>query len=227
LNGQNIEGRYTTFSAALCDRSAALYREGAMPRGGKHCADGYSPYKHPDGRLLKLQKSSNSKTGYYCISKVGNLFYPRVLPKLKLDGVAGSKKQKLFGKGSKEPRDAAIILADYLDARYELPSAPPRVPHGSRLSPQRQKYERLEELMKEARGLLAMQEATAEEVAEIEAQAIEFSAWKAAAPRAARAAPPIVLQAVLTEPPAPPAPRWDAAVLEQVASIQAAAPWRA
>ena len=90
-----------------------------MPRGGKHGADGFSPYKHPDGRLLKLQKSSNSKTGYYCISKVGNLFYP----KLKLDGVAGSKKQKLFGKGSKEPRDAAIILADYLDARYELPSA--------------------------------------------------------------------------------------------------------
>jgi hypothetical protein len=191
-----------------------------MPRGGKHGADGFSPYTHPDGRILKLQKSSKSKTGYYCISKVKNLFYP----KLKLDGVAGSKKQKLFGKGSKEPRDAAIILADYLDARYELPSAPPRVPHGSRLSPQRQKYERLEELMKEARGLLAMKEMTEEEQAEIEAQAIEFSAWKAAAPRAARAAPPIVLQAVLTE---PPAPRWDAAVLEQVASIQAAAPWRA
>jgi hypothetical protein len=194
-----------------------------MPRGGKHGADGFSPYKHPDGRLLKLQKSSNSKTGYYCISKVGNLFYPRVIPKLKLDGVAGSKKQKLFGKGSKEPRDAAIILADYLDARYELPSAPPRAPHGSRLSPRRQKYERLEKLKKEALSLLSMEEMTEEEKAEIEAEAREFSAWKAAAP-AARAAPPFVVEGVLTEPPAPPAPRWDAAVLEQVARIQAAAP---
>jgi hypothetical protein len=191
-----------------------------MPRGGKHGADGFSPYTHPDGRTLKLQKSSNSQTGYYRIVKVKNLFYPK---RLKLDGVAGSKKQKLFGTGSKKPRDAAIILADYLDARYELPSAPPRAPHGSRLSPRRQKYERLEKLKKEALSLLSMEEMTEEEKAEIEAEAREFSAWKAAAP-AARAAPPFVVEGVLTEPPAPPAPRWDAAVLEQVARIQAAAP---
>jgi hypothetical protein len=93
-----------------------------MPRGGKQVSDGFSPYKAPDGRELRLMKSSKSNTGYFRVVKVGNLFYP----KAKLDGVKGSKSQKLFGKGKKEAREAAIILAEYLDSPYALPSAPPQ-----------------------------------------------------------------------------------------------------
>ena len=118
-----------------------------MPRGGKHAADDFSPYKHPDGRILRLDKSSRSRTGYYRVVKVKNLFYS----KLKLDEVSGSRSQKLFGKGKKTAREAAIILADYLDTRYELPTAPPRAPHGSQLSEQQRqekKDKRLEELMR-------------------------------------------------------------------------------
>ena len=96
-----------------------------MPRGGKRAADGFSPYKHPDGRELKLLKSSRNEKGggYYCIVERCGKFYA----KLKLDDVAGSKQQKLFGQSS-TPREAAIILAEYTDAPWQLPSAPPREP---------------------------------------------------------------------------------------------------
>ena len=88
-----------------------------MPRGGRQAPDGYSPYK----------KSTKSKTGYYRVVLVNGKYWA----KLKLDGERGSRKQKLFGKdgkGCKEPRDAAIILAEYLDSPGALPSAPPRAP---------------------------------------------------------------------------------------------------
>ena len=140
-----------------------------MPRGGKPGPDGYSPHKTAEGRELKLQKSTKSTTGYYRIVKVGNLFYP----KLKLDGVKGSKAQKLFGKGCKEPRDAAILLAKYIDQPYALPEAPPREPHSSQLTTQQQhdkKMKRLDTLRAEACNLLGVpvdmpeQEKAADEV---------------------------------------------------------------
>ena len=93
-----------------------------MPRGGKAGPDGYSPHKTPEGRELTLQKSTKSTTGYYRIVKVHGKYYP----KLKLDEERGSKKQKLFGKGKATAREAAIVLADFLVERYQLPSAPPR-----------------------------------------------------------------------------------------------------
>ena len=121
-----------------------------MPRGGKQVADGYSPYKSSvSGREVKLLKSTKSSTRYFRVVKVGNLFYP----KLKLDGVKGSKSQKLFGKGTQSAREAAILLAEYLDSPYELPAAPPREPRGSQLTQQQQREKRmarLDELREEA-----------------------------------------------------------------------------
>ena len=112
--------------------------------------------------------------------KVGNLFYP----KAKLDGVKGSRSQKLFGKGQKEARDAAIILADYLDKPYALPSAPPRAAHGSQLTAQQahdKKMSRLGSLHAEACGLLGIsEEMSAAEEAEASARAAEFQAWQTA-----------------------------------------------
>ena len=91
-----------------------------MPRGGKQEPDGYSPFKTADGRELKLLKSSKSQTGYFRVVKIRKLYYP----KLKLDDVKGSKSQKVFGKGRASAREAATVLAEYLAAPYELPSAP-------------------------------------------------------------------------------------------------------
>ena len=164
-------------AAAIDARRGA---EGRMPRGGKRGPDGYSPYKTPEGRELKLQKSTKSRTGYYRIVKVGNLFYP----KLKLDDVGGSGSQKLFGKGSKEPRDAAILLADYLDQPYELPSAPPRQPHSSQLTARQEhdkKMKRLDALREEACSLLGVPaQMSPEEAAREAARAAEFQAWREA-----------------------------------------------
>ena len=46
------------------ERPRQRHRLAVMTRGGKGVADGYSPYKKADGRVLKLLKSSNSETGY-------------------------------------------------------------------------------------------------------------------------------------------------------------------
>ena len=149
-----------------------------MPRGGKQVSDGFSPYKHPDGRELRLLKSSKSNTGYFRVVKVGNLFYP----KAKLDGVKGSKSQKLFGKGKKEAREAAIILAEYLDSPYALPSAPPRQPHSSQLTTRQlheKKMKKVDVLRAEACSLLGVsEEMSAEEEADAFARAAEFAAWQ-------------------------------------------------
>ena len=65
-----------------------------MPRGGNHKADGFSPHKHSDGRVLKILKSSQSKTGYQNIVKLRGSFWA----KKKLDAEPGSKKARFFGK---------------------------------------------------------------------------------------------------------------------------------
>ena len=68
-----------------------------MPRGGNGVADGFSPYKTADGRVLKILKSSKSKTKYLnIVEQHPGKFYP----KRKLDDVKGSKKMKVFGKAS-------------------------------------------------------------------------------------------------------------------------------
>jgi hypothetical protein len=153
-----------------------------LPRGGKRAADDYSPYKHPDGRELKLLKSSSNEKGggYYQIAFGHGKFYV----KLKLDGVRGSRKQKLFGK-SNTAREAAIVAAEYRDAPWELPDAPPRQPRGSQLVTQRQLQQqrdaRLKALMQEAHSLLGIsEEMTKEEEAAETAAAAEFMAWKEA-----------------------------------------------
>ena len=198
-----------------------------MPRGGKRLSDDYSPYKHPDGRELKLLKSSKSLTGYFCIvEKHPGKFYP----KKKLDAVTNSKLQKCFGEGKPSAREAAIALADFLDKPHELPKAPPRAPPGSRLTEQQReakRQQRLGELSNEVCSLLGIPtELSEEEKAEIDAQAAEFAAWRAAPQPVAFAGPVLVLG---EEPPAaaPEPPQWASAhVLEQVARIKAAAPVR-
>ena len=164
-----------------------------MPRGGSRKPDGSSPHKMPDGRVLTLQKSSKSKTDYFCIVKVGNLFYP----KLKLDEEKGSGAQKLFANGKKTAREAAIVLADFLDTRYELPTAEPRKPRNSELTElqlEEKKLQRLAELTAEANGLLGVSQTTAQEEAELEAEARDFAAW-----REARRAAPVLVSPVLVE----------------------------
>ena len=120
-----------------------------MPRGQ---SDGFSPYKRPDGRVLRLLKSSNSKTGYLnIVEQHPGKFYP----KKKLDNVPGSKSMKVFGVWQATPREAAIKLAEYLDEPYALPQAPGRRPPGSR-NPEEWKNKRLEKLQAEAFKLLAV-----------------------------------------------------------------------
>ena len=65
-----------------------------MPRGGNPRPDGFSPHKHSDGRVLKILKSSQSKTGYQNIVKLRGSFWA----KKKLDAEPGSKKARFFGK---------------------------------------------------------------------------------------------------------------------------------
>jgi len=93
-----------------------------MPRGGRHDADGYSPFKANNGRELRRLKSSKSTTGYLNVVNIRGKFWA----KKKLDDVPGSKKMKLFGGGKDEAWQAANQLAEYLDSPYELPEAPPR-----------------------------------------------------------------------------------------------------
>ena len=145
-------------------------------------------------------------------------------PKKKLDDVKGSKIQKTFGKSHPTARKAAIFLAEYMDSPWELGSAPPRAPPGSRLTEEQKKQKRLDKLCEEANELLGLGPMTEAEEAQQAAQEADFAAWRAA--RDARA-PPVVV-AWVDEPPAPkPAPQWDADVLAEVARIQAMAPGRA
>ena len=96
-----------------------------MPRGGGHKADGYSPYKHSNGRELKILKSSKSSNGYHrVVEQHKGKFYP----KISIETGNGKKKQKVFGTASPTAREAAIKLAIYEDEPYELPVAPPRGP---------------------------------------------------------------------------------------------------
>ena len=80
-----------------------------------------------------------------------------------------AKSQKVFGTGKKSAREAAIFLAEFLDEPYVLPSAPPRAPHGSRLTEsqrEEKKHARLAELQTEASSLGIPEEMPAEEEAE-------------------------------------------------------------
>ena len=126
-----------------------------MPQGGGHDADAYSPFKSADGRELRRLMSSKSSTGYHCVVKIHNKFYP----KKKLDGEKGSKAMKTFGTGQPEAWMAANILAEYLDSPYELPVAPPRAPYGSRNTEkylEDKKRRRLDLITAEAQQLLGI-----------------------------------------------------------------------
>ena len=193
-----------------------------MPRGGKGEPDGFSPYKTAEGRDLKLLKSSASKTRYFnIVEQHPGKFYP----KKKLDGVPGSKKMKVFGKGQATAREAAIILANHMDSPQELPEAPPRAPCVR--DPYQKKQKRLAELTAEAHRLLGISEEEAEEAA-VQDRA-DYEAWRASQPVVCDA-PPIVVQAYV-EPAAAPVrvvpAGTSAETLALVERIQAAAPARA
>jgi hypothetical protein len=112
-----------------------------MPRGGTGKPDAFSPYKTASGRDLELLKSGRSKTGYLnIVEQHPGKFYP----KLKLDDVKGSKVMKVFGAGHPTAREAAIFLAEYRAAPWELTSAPPRAPPGSAMT----ELEKLDKRMK-------------------------------------------------------------------------------
>ena len=135
-----------------------------MARGGNGKPDAYSPYKTSDGRTLKLLKSSRSKNGYY---RVGEPHPGKFYPKKKVDGIKGSKIQKYFGKASATARGAAILLAEFEDAPYELPSV-------KKLTEEEEKSLELDKLMARARELLGINNKTEEEKAAAEADEAEF-----------------------------------------------------
>ena len=125
-----------------------------MARGGTHEPDGYSPYKTADGRVLKLLKSSKSKTKYFNVVETHpGKFYP----KKKLDvECKGSKKMKTFGKGQETARLAAIVLAEYLDSPYALPDAPPRAAWGTQVDSvvkRKRQWDQLNTLSEELLGI--------------------------------------------------------------------------
>ena len=68
-----------------------------MPRGGSHKPDGWSPYKLSDGRVLKILKSTNSKTLYF---KVVENHEGKFYPKISVTTAQGTKKYKMIGAGS-------------------------------------------------------------------------------------------------------------------------------
>ena len=123
-----------------------------MPRGGSHKPDGWSPYKLSDGRVLKILKSTNSKTLYF---KVVENHEGKFYPKISVTTAQGTKKYKMIGAGSKSAREAGIILAQYEDNPWPLPEAPPRGPPSEKKL-EEAKHRRLEKLQAEAWKLLGV-----------------------------------------------------------------------
>ena len=142
-----------------------------MARGGNGKPDDFSPYKTSSGRTLKLLKSKRSKNGYWC---VGEPHPGKFYPKKKVDVIKGAP-QKYFGKASATAREAAIILAEFEDAPYELPS----VKKVTKLT-EEEKSKELDKLLARARELLGENNKTEEEKAAAEADAAEFHADAAA-----------------------------------------------
>ena len=89
-----------------------------MPRGGSHRPDGYSPLKLSDGRVLKILKSTNSKTLYF---KVVENHKGKFYPKIAVKSAEGKTKYKMIGAGSPSAREAGIVLAKYEDNPWPLP----------------------------------------------------------------------------------------------------------
>jgi len=67
-----------------------------MPREGSHRPDDYSPYKLSDGRVLKILKSTNSKTLYF---KIVENHEGKFYPKISVKTAEGKTKYKMIGKG--------------------------------------------------------------------------------------------------------------------------------
>ena len=123
-----------------------------MPRGGSHRPDGYSPLKLSDGRVLKILKSTNSKTLYFkVVENHEGKFYPKIAVKT----AEGKTKYKMIGAGSPTAREAGIVLAKYEDNPWPLPVAPPRGPPSEK-KVEEGKWRRLEKLQAEAWQLLGV-----------------------------------------------------------------------
>ena len=140
-----------------------------------------------------LAKSNASKTGYFNVVEVRpGQFYP----KKKMDEVAGSKKQKTFGKAQPTAKEAAKVLARWKEKPYELPSKP-------RLTEQQKKLKELDKLSARAHVLLGMNPMSEEELARVSVEAENFAAWS----EACRAGAPVVVPDRAVVPVAPPVPR--------------------
>ena len=122
-----------------------------MPRGGSHRPDGYSPLKLSDGRVLKILKSTNSKTLYF---KVVENHDGKFYPKISIKTTEGKTKYKIIGAGSKSAREAGIVLAQYEDKPWPLPEAPPRKPPAPK-DEEQVMHDRLDKLTAEANSLMA------------------------------------------------------------------------
>ena len=122
-----------------------------MPRGGSHQPDGYSPHKLSDGRVLKILKSTNSKTLYF---KVVENHEGKFYPKISVTTAQGTKKYKMIGAGSPTARKAGIVLAKYEDNPWALPEAPPRKPPAPK-DEEQVMHDRLDKLTAEANSLVA------------------------------------------------------------------------
>ena len=192
-------------------------------RGGNGKPDAFSPHKTADGRDLEIAKSSKSGTGYWCV--VGPR-YGKYYVKKKLDGEKGSKRSKVFA-GHASAREAAIALAEYMDAPYDLPEAPPRKPKGSSDQAVRNgilnKEARLEQLMAEANSLLGVDftgagPKTLDEIAAEDAEREAYAAWKE---QRARSLSGQRVRVVARPEPQPRAALFDAAVLQCAAQPMA------
>ena len=194
-----------------------------MTRGGNGKPDGEELYTTADGRQLKLLTSTKSKNGYFCVAEIRpGQFYP----KKKMDGEKGSKKMKTFGKAQPNAQAAAIKLAEFLDAPYELTVAPPRQPMDTEIVDKR----RLWALQGEMATLIGM---TREDLFGLPMEKV-WVAPRSVQDQVASGAPEVPCRVVgegeepepEPEPAAaqPPVALFDPAVLAQVARIQAAAP---
>ena len=92
-----------------------------------------------------------------------------------MDDIKGAP-QKYFGKASATAREAAIILAEFEDAPYELPSKT----KVTKLTEQERRLAELDKLRARASELLGENNKTEEEKAAAEADAAEFHADAAA-----------------------------------------------
>ena len=78
-----------------------------MPRGGSHEPDGWSPFKAPDGRELRILKSTGSSNEYYrVVEQHPGKFYPKMTI-TKANGEKARRGRRSSAKGRPRPERRA------------------------------------------------------------------------------------------------------------------------